>query len=54
MKKHVYAFGAGTSEGDGSMKDTLGGKGAGRAEMCRAGVPVPPGITLSTDVRNLY
>ncbi len=54
MKKHVYAFGAGTSEGDGSMKDTLGGKGAGLAEMSRAGVPVPPGFTISTDVCNLY
>ena len=40
MKKHVYAFGAGTADGDGSMKDVLGGKGSGLAEMSRAGVPV--------------
>ena len=43
MKKYVYSFGGGTADGDGKMKDTLGGKGAGLAEMCRAGVPVPPG-----------
>ena len=36
MKKHVYSFGGGTADGDGTMKDTLGGKGAGLAEMCRA------------------
>ena len=36
------------------MKDTLGGKGAGLAEMCRAGVPVPPGFTISTEVCNIY
>ncbi len=54
MKKYVYAFGAGTSDGDGTMKEILGGKGAGLAEMCRAGVPVPPGFTVSTEVCNLY
>src|ERR1700743_2458824 len=54
MKKHVYAFGGGTAEGDGSMKEVLGGKGAGLAEMSRAGVPVPPGFTISTDVCNIY
>ncbi len=54
MAKHVYAFGGGTAEGDGKMKDVLGGKGAGLAEMSRAGVPVPPGFTISTDVCNLY
>ena len=54
MKKYVYAFGAGTSDGDGTMKDTLGGKGAGLAEMCRAGVPVPPGFTISTEVCNIF
>src|SRR5436309_10503102 len=36
------------------MRDILGGKGAGLAEMCRAGVPVPPGFTISTDVCNIY
>ncbi len=54
MKKYVYAFGSGTAEGDGTMKDTLGGKGAGLAEMSKAGVPVPPGFTISTQVCNLY
>ena len=54
MKKYVYAFGGGTADGDGKMKDTLGGKGAGLAEMSRAGVPVPPGFTISTEVCNIY
>src|SRR5580692_3096706 len=54
MKKHVYAFGNGTADGDGKMKDVLGGKGAGLAEMSRAGVPVPPGFTISTQVCNIY
>jgi pyruvate, orthophosphate dikinase len=54
MSKYVYAFGGGTADGDGTMRDTLGGKGAGLAEMSRAGVPVPPGFTIATDVCNLY
>jgi len=54
MPKYVYAFGGGTADGDGTMKDVLGGKGAGLAEMSRAGVPVPPGFTISTRVCNLY
>ena len=54
MPKYVYSFGGGTADGDGTMKDTLGGKGAGLAEMSRAGVPVPPGFTISTDVCNVY
>src|ERR1700693_1511570 len=54
MKKHVYAFGGGKAGGDGKMKDVLGGKGAGLAEMSRAGVPVPPGFTISTEVCNIY
>ena len=54
MKKHVYAFGAGKADGDGKMKDVLGGKGSGLAEMSRAGVPVPPGFTISTEVCNIY
>ncbi len=54
MKKYVYSFGDGTADGDGKMKDILGGKGAGLAEMCRAGVPVPPGFTISTEVCNIY
>jgi pyruvate,orthophosphate dikinase len=54
MSKYVYSFGGGTADGNGTMKDTLGGKGAGLAEMCRAGVPVPPGFTVITDVCNLF
>src|SRR6266567_9486419 len=54
MKKYVYSFGATATDGDGKMKDTLGGKGAGLAEMCRAGLPVPAGFTISTEVCNLY
>ena len=54
MKKHVYQFGPGGADGDGTMKDTLGGKGAGLAEMCRANLPVPPGFTISTQVCNIY
>ncbi len=54
MKRYVYGFGGGTAAGDGTMKDTLGGKGAGLAEMSRAGVPVPPGFTIATQVCNLY
>jgi pyruvate,orthophosphate dikinase len=54
MTKHVYAFGGGKADGDGTMKDVLGGKGSGLAEMSRAGVPVPPGFTISTEVCNIY
>jgi len=54
MKKVVYSFGNGTADGDGKMKDTLGGKGAGLAEMSRAKLPVPPGFTISTEVCNIY
>ena len=54
MKKYVYSFGGGTADGDGKLRDVLGGKGAGLAEMSKAGVPVPPGFTISTDVCNLF
>jgi pyruvate, orthophosphate dikinase len=47
--KYVYFFGGGKAEGDGKMKDVLGGKGAGLAEMTNAGLPVPPGFTIQTD-----
>ncbi|RMG14602.1 MAG: pyruvate, phosphate dikinase [Deltaproteobacteria bacterium] len=53
-RKYVYAFGDGEAEGHGEMKDLLGGKGAGLAEMTRAGIPVPPGFTITTEVCNLY
>jgi|SRR5579871_1521361 len=54
MTKYVYSFGGGSADGDGKMKDVLGGKGAGLAEMSRANLPVPPGFTISTAVCNLY
>ena len=52
--KHVYFFGKGKADGGRRMRDTLGGKGAGLAEMTNAGLPVPPGFTISTDVCSLY
>jgi pyruvate,orthophosphate dikinase len=54
MQKYVYFFGGGKAEGKGDMKDTLGGKGAGLAEMTNAGLPVPPGFTISTDVCRIF
>src|SRR5215216_4825409 len=53
-KRYIYAFGGGRAEGDATMRDQLGGKGAGLAEMTSAGLPVPPGFTISTGVCNLY
>ncbi len=50
MEKYVYYFGDGSAEGNAKMKDVLGGKGAGLAEMTNIGVPVPPGFTISTAV----
>src|SRR5438046_7461211 len=49
-QKYVYFFGEGHAEGNAKMKDILGGKGAGLAEMTNIGVPVPPGFTISTEV----
>ena len=46
--RHVFFFGNGKADGNRSMKDALGGKGAGLAEMTNAGLPVPPGFTIST------
>jgi len=51
--KFVYQFGQKT-DGNGSMKPLLGGKGANLAEMCRIGLPVPPGFTISTEVCTYY
>ena len=53
-KKLVYFFGNGKADGTGAMKDMLGGKGAGLAEMTNAGVPVPPGFTITTEACNLF
>jgi pyruvate,orthophosphate dikinase len=47
--KYVYFFGGGKADGNGKMKDVLGGKGAGLAEMTNAGLPVPPGFTIQTE-----
>jgi pyruvate,orthophosphate dikinase len=52
--KHVYFFGSGKADGDRTMKDVLGGKGSGLAEMTNAGLPVPPGFTISTGACNLW
>ncbi|AKB13880.1 pyruvate phosphate dikinase [Methanosarcina thermophila] len=54
MSKFVYFFGKDVTDGNGSMKDLLGGKGAGLAEMANLGVPVPPGFTITTEVCVLY
>src|ERR1700682_6652067 len=50
LKKWVYLF----EEGNKDMRDLLGGKGAGVAEMTRAGLPVPPGFTITTECCNAY
>ena len=52
--KYVYFFGGGSAEGNGKMKETLGGKGAGLAEMTNAGLPVPPGFTIQTEACREY
>jgi pyruvate, orthophosphate dikinase len=52
--KYVYFFGGGKADGDRTMKDLLGGKGSGLAEMTNAGLPVPPGFTITTAACNLY
>jgi pyruvate, orthophosphate dikinase len=49
-QKRIYSFGGGKAEGNKDMKDVLGGKGAGLAEMSNIGIPVPPGLTITTDV----
>ena len=54
MSKYVYTFGKDITEGKGDMKDQLGGKGAGLAQMSLTGVPVPPGFTIVTDVCNVF
>jgi pyruvate,orthophosphate dikinase len=52
--KHVYFFSKGKTDGDASMRALLGGKGANLAEMCRIGLPVPPGFTITTEVCTYY
>ncbi len=52
--KYVYFFGGSTADGNGKMKELLGGKGANLAEMCLIGLPVPAGFTITTEVCNYY
>src|SRR5438034_1549165 len=52
--KYVYIFANGKADGHGDMKDLLGGKGAGLAEMTNAALPVPPGFTITTEACNAY
>ena len=53
-KRYIYAWGGGRADGNGGMKDLLGGKGAGLAEMTNAGLPTPPGFTITTEACNDY
>ncbi|HSL76808.1 MAG TPA: pyruvate, phosphate dikinase [Candidatus Limnocylindrales bacterium] len=53
-KRYIYAWGEGTAEGNAGMRDLLGGKGAGLAEMTIAGLPTPPGFTITTEACNDY
>ena len=54
IERYVYFFGGGKADGNGKMKDVLGGKGAGLAEMTNAGLPVPPGFTIQTEACREY
>lgn len=54
MAKYIYEFGSGRTDGDASLKNLLGGKGANLAEMAKLGLPVPPGFTISTECCNHY
>ncbi|HEY6099860.1 MAG TPA: pyruvate, phosphate dikinase, partial [Anaeromyxobacter sp.] len=54
MQKRIYSFGGGKAEGNKDMKELLGGKGAGLAEMSNIGIPVPPGFTITTEVCTEY
>lgn len=54
MAKYVYFFGSGKAEGNKDMKELLGGKGAGLAEMTSIGLPVPAGFTITTEVCDLF
>src|SRR5512136_1122682 len=54
MRKNVYFFGGGEAEGGEALKNLLGGKGAGLADMVNLGIPVPPGFTITTEVCTLF
>ncbi|HSN14705.1 MAG TPA: PEP/pyruvate-binding domain-containing protein, partial [Anaeromyxobacteraceae bacterium] len=53
-QKRIYSFGGGKADGNKDMKELLGGKGAGLAEMSNIGIPVPPGFTITTEVCTSY
>src|SRR5437870_12089129 len=53
-RRHIYWFGGGRADGRADMKALLGGKAADLAEMVRLGLPVPPGLTISSEVRPYY
>src|SRR5437879_12262237 len=54
VERHVYFFGNGRADGSAAMRDILGGKGAGLAEMANLGLPVPPGFTISAKLCIAY
>ena len=54
MTKWVYGFGGAQTDGNASLRDLLGGKGANLAEMAVLGLPVPPGFTITTEVCTAY
>src|SRR5438094_7222168 len=54
MSQWVYSFGGGRADGRAEMRDLLGGKGANLAEMTNLGLPVPPGLTITTEACNAY
>src|SRR5438093_6398288 len=54
VERYVYFFGNGRADGSAAMRDILGGKGAGLAEMANLGLPVPPGFTITTQVCTHY
>ena len=54
MTKWVYTFGDGSAEGNATDRNLLGGKGANLAEMCNLGLPVPPGMTITTEICTWY
>ena len=53
-EQYVYKFGGGSADGNASMKNLLGGKGANLAEMASLGIPVPPGFTITTEMCTVY
>ncbi|MCJ7457956.1 MAG: hypothetical protein MUP17_03065, partial [candidate division Zixibacteria bacterium] len=53
-EKYIYFFGGGKAEGGRELRDLLGGKGSGLAEMTNIGIPVPPGFTITTQMCNLF